>query len=55
MFSINFLNNYNTFRFHFVIFNNKERKKYNELSSNEQKNVNKTIRKLAADIIKRKF
>lgn len=55
MFSINFSNNYNTFLFHFVIFNNKERKKYNELSSNEQKNVNKTIRKLAADIIKRKF
>ena len=27
MFSINLLNNYNTFRFHFVIFNNKERKK----------------------------
>lgn len=27
MFSINFSNNYNTFRFYFVIFNNKERKK----------------------------
>lgn len=33
----------------------KDHPEYNELSSNEQKNVNKTIRKLAADIIKRKF
>ena len=33
----------------------KDHPEYNELSSNEQKNVNKTLNKLAVDIIKRKF
>lgn len=33
----------------------KDHPEYNELSPNEQKAVNKTVNKLSADIIKRKF